>query len=626
MRQSRAVVAVAAALVLLGAAVAGFWWWREGQVQQQEALAAAERVAAAWDAGDHAALGAATTQPEAAAAAHEQAVEALEPDGVEATVTDARTDEARQGTASAELAVRWDLGALGEWEHTTRLALVADDDGWRAAWEPAVLHPDLAEDGTLSRTRTWPERAPIVDADGEPLAGAGEVVEVGVQPGAVEDADAVAEALGEATDATPQEVIDLLDRDDLEPDWFYEVDRLRDDDVDAVREDVGDVPGTIVRPAPGRELADPSLQGVLGTVEEATAEQLEELGAPYQAGDVAGRRGLERAYERELAGEPGGAVQVRDADGEVVATPHEADPVEPEPLEVTLDAEVQAAAMAALEGLGEDEEAAVVVVDVEDAAVRALADAPAEGFPRSRAGAYPPGSTFKVVTAAALLREGLVPEDPMPCPATTTAGGREITNAGDLELDDATFADALVESCNTAFVDAALDLPEEALAQTARDLGFGDEVTLGGSSVAAEVPDPADEAEAALASIGQARVSAAPVHLASVAAGVASGRWDAPHLRPDDEAPRGEPLDEGHVDHLATMLRAAVEEGTGTAADVDGAQVHGKTGTAEVAEGEHAWFIGWAGDHAFAVLVEEGGAGGEAAAPVAADLVEALEG
>lgn len=625
MRRSPTLTLLAALVVVIAAGAGGFWWWRAGQGEQRAAVLTAERFAEAWEAGEHDALAATATAADAARDAHAQAEGALDPEALTVAVTEVDTEDARDGEAAARLAVAWDLGALGEWDYDVEVALDRTDEGWRVSWDPTVLHPDLDEGQTLRRTRSWPERAAITDAEGATLAGPGEVVEVGVQPGAVEDADAVAEALAEATPAEEDEVADLLARDDLEPDWFYEVVVLTDAEADEVRADIGDVPGTIARETGGRELADPALAGVLGTVEEATAEQLEDLGAPYEAGDRAGRRGLERAWERELAGEPGGAVEVIDEDDAVAATLHEDEPVEPEPVAVTLDADVQAAAAQALADREPDAEAAVAVVDVDDAAVRALVDAPEGGFPRGRAGAYPPGSTFKVVTAAALLEHGLDPGDTVTCPETTTAGGREIRNAGDLELGEVPFAEAVTESCNTAFVDEALALPDEALAEAATALGFGAEVTVAGSTLAADVPEPADTAEEALAAIGQGRVSVAPLHMASVIAGVASGRWDASHLRVDEaEGEQGPELAEPVVEGLEEMLREAVTEGTGTAADVDGAEVRGKTGTAEVADGEHAWFVGWSGDLAFAVLVEEGGAGGETAAPIAGELVEAL--
>ncbi|MGH3441983.1 MAG: penicillin-binding transpeptidase domain-containing protein, partial [Nitriliruptorales bacterium] len=124
---------------------------------------------------------------------------------------------------------------------------------------------------------------------------------------------------------------------------------------------------------------------------------------------------------------------------------------------------------------------------------------------------------------------------------------------------------------------------------------------------------------------------ASPLHMASVAAAVAAGRWQQPMLVADQEAAgAGEPLPE--VETLRELMRLVVTDGTGTAADVDGREVRGKTGTAEFGtpdeEGElptHAWFIGYAGDLAFAVVVEGGGGGGEVAAPIGARFLTALE-
>ena len=130
--------------------------------------------------------------------------------------------------------------------------------------------------------------------------------------------------------------------------------------------------------------------------------------------------------------------------------------------------------------------------------------------------------------------------------------------------------------------------------------------------------------------IGQGKVLASPLTVATVSASVAAGARVAPRLVVDP-APNGTPaartpLDKGRVTTLQDLIGAVVTEGTGTAlGGVPGDPVHGKTGTAEFGTKNppdtHAWFTGYQGDLAFAVLVEDGGFGAKVAAPIAADFL-----
>jgi cell division protein FtsI/penicillin-binding protein 2 len=139
-------------------------------------------------------------------------------------------------------------------------------------------------------------------------------------------------------------------------------------------------------------------------------------------------------------------------------------------------------------------------------------------------------------------------------------------------------------------------------------------------------PPPRDVVERAAAAIGQARVEASPLHMASVAAGVSSGTWRAPRLV--RSAPPGPEKPISVAPTLRELMRLVVTSGTGTAANIAGAPVYGKTGTAEFGTRQppqtHAWFVGFRNDLAFAVLVEGGGFGGDVAAPLAARFLQSL--
>jgi len=142
--------------------------------------------------------------------------------------------------------------------------------------------------------------------------------------------------------------------------------------------------------------------------------------------------------------------------------------------------------------------------------------------------------------------------------------------------------------------------------------------------VGGSFPRPQDAAEQAEAAIGQGRVTASPLHMASVAAAVAGGGWRPPRFATAGPAAQPLPLPARDATVLRRLMHLVVRQGTGTNAAVPGRSIAGKTGTAEYGSGDplptHAWFIGFSGNLAVAVVVEGGGFGGAVAAPLAAEF------
>ncbi len=274
--------------------------------------------------------------------------------------------------------------------------------------------------------------------------------------------------------------------------------------------------------------------------------------------------------------------------------------------------------------------AAAVVVDSKGN-IRAAASRPIDEFNRAFAGSYPPGSTFKIVSTSALLDAGTTPETPLDCPETLNAGGRVFKNFESSSLGTVPFLTAFAESCNTAFINATTDMPAADLVTAAQRCGFNAEYSVGLTTEGGSFPPPADDAEKAAATIGQGRVLASPLHMATVAAAVIDGSWEPPVLLPDvppDDPPTPTELSQVAKDTLPVLMRRVITDGSGRAAAVPGADIAGKTGTAEFGTGDplptHAWFVGFKGDLAVAVLLEGGGVGGRDAAPVAGRIFAAL--
>ncbi|MEU5754832.1 penicillin-binding protein 2 [Streptomyces sp. NPDC047829] len=270
---------------------------------------------------------------------------------------------------------------------------------------------------------------------------------------------------------------------------------------------------------------------------------------------------------------------------------------------------------------------------------------------------YPPGSTFKVLTAAAALEHGRYDsadektDSPLPwtMPGTTT----ELPNEGDLPCENATLREALRVSCNTVFGKIGSDLGNDEMLETAKKFGFTEEQFVPVRSSASVFSDDMNPSQTALSSIGQYNTAATPLQMAMVTSAIANnGKLMKPYMVDELQAPNldtiektepeemSEPLSADNAQILQSMMETVVEDGTGTNAKIDGVTVGGKTGTAQHgvdnSENPYAWFISYAkGDDgsapvAVAVVIEDENAvrddisGGGLAAPIARNVMEAV--
>ena len=518
------------------------------------------------------------------------------------------------------------LRGLGEWEVEGTLRLVRREGRWRVRWTPAVLHPEARPGDRFARTRTRPERAPLFDGRGEPLTRTGEVITIGVEPRRIQRRAAVASALQEQLGVDPARLERLLSAPGVSPERFVPILDVRPERYQQVRPVLAPVPGIFFRRKSTRLTpAEGFAAHTLGRVGEVTAELLAQMGPAYQTGDIVGLSGLELAYEPQLAGSPSGEVRLTRPAGEARVL-HRFEGKPGTPLYTTLRPQVQRAADAALEGVALP--SALVAVDTGTGAILAVASRPLEQpLNRALTGRYPPGSTFKVVTSEALLAGGMSVEAPVSCPPEAKASGKTFRNFEGEAFGNTRLRVAFAHSCNTAFVLLASRLGADALEAAARRFGFDVPYQSGLPTPGASFPEPRDEAELAAAAIGQGRVLATPLHMASVAAAAESGRWRTPFIVADFEDGPSAWLAPGTRTPLQALMRAVVTEGSGRAAEgIVG--LAGKTGTAEFGNvpplPTHAWFIGIHKGIAFAVLVEGGGVGGRVAVPIAARFASAL--
>ncbi len=582
--------------------------------------AAAQAFLDDWSGGDTAAAADRTTDPAATTALLEQTATDLPEASLTAELGDVQVAE--DGAATVDWQATWDLATAPDWAYGAALELQEGEDGWQVVAEPTVVHPELAEGQHLELTRTLPDRAPITDGTGAPLFTETEVVNVGVDPAQVTDLPALAAGLAAATGVSAEQI--TADVQAAPAGQFVPVITLRRPDFEAIRAQVFDLPGAVF-PTGSRLLAPTARfgQALLGRVGEATAEVLEETVGEdgeqlYAAGDRLGLSGLQRARQEQLTGTPGFTVSVASTDesledaGRVLDT---VDPVPGTPVQTPLLPAVQNAADAAV--ATQPLATHLVVVRPGTGELLAVSSNEAANPANALSGQFPPGSSMKTMTATALLSAGaLTPDTAVPCPGTTVVEGREFENEDQFDLGTVPFTEAFAQSCNTTFIQQAMQLPDDALAAAAASYGVGTDWQLPVGVFSGEVPTTSTGTTKAADAIGQGQVLMSPAQLALVAAGIASGTPAAPVEVVGADAAGAAPAGPGQavLDQLRPMMRQVVLSGTASEL-ADRGEVYGKTGTAEFGTNtppdSHGWFMGYQlggpqGDLAFAVLVEAG--------------------
>lgn len=452
-----------------------------------------------------------------------------------------------------------------------------------------------------------------------------------------------------------------------------------------------ELPGVGIEVMPVREYYyGESMAHVIGYIGEVSREELErDRSSGYKSGDFIGKFGLEKALDRYIRGKPGGEQVEVNVVGRKVKTLGRVEPAQGYRVMLTIDSQVQKAAWSAMEGMA----GAVVALDPRDGSVLALVSRP--GFDpnlfnrgvsadvwekissnplhpmenRAIAGQYPPGSTYKLIVAAAALEEGIItPETAFNCPGSFEMGNRTFRCWRKQGHGRVSLHRAIVESCDVYFYNVGKLLGVDRLAEYAQAFGLGART---GVAMAGErrglIPTKDwklarfgvawQPGETISIAIGQGYNTATPLQLANAYAAVANnGEFFTPRIVQRIETDDGEiveefrpekkavlPVSRENLQLLKKALWGVVNEpgGTGAQARVAGRDVCGKTGTAQVigmAEGDdgsaypyeyrdHALFASFAPrdnpEIVVVVVAEHSGHGGSAAAPVAKKVMEA---
>ncbi|MGH3991382.1 MAG: NTF2-like N-terminal transpeptidase domain-containing protein, partial [Pseudonocardiaceae bacterium] len=365
---------------------------------------AATAFLAAVASGDATAAGRLTDDPAAATELIRQLRDELQPQRVALTLDRTRTGENGEDTASAFFSADWDLGQHRHWRYqgSFDLAPAETEEGWSVRWSPAVLHPQLGAQQRVELRAVQPEPAPVADRTGTPLLTPQTVVTVALDRKQAPDLPGVAAALAEAlrpfdSRITEQSIIEGASAAPTGQPSVVAV--LRQDDYLSVRDRIYELPG----------VSFPTQQRLLGPDRDFASQLIP---------------GIRDVVEKQLAGAAGWRLITVDAVGAEVAELAGQQPRSVPAVTTTVDRGVQASAEDALEGVANP--AVIVAMQPSTGEILAVAQnaaADAQGA-LSLVGRYPPGSTFKIVTAGAALQSGeLTVDSPVPCPGTTTIEG-----------------------------------------------------------------------------------------------------------------------------------------------------------------------------------------------------------
>ncbi len=561
-----------------------------------------------------------TSNPAAATLFLDEIASNLSPESV--TVSAGSTDRTAADTATIPITYTWTFENAGTLSYPATWTWERDGDDWTLDWSPTVVHPKLGERQTLAIRTTDPQQGVLVDRDNVRLvspirvfavelkaarpdlkaaAAALEPILAPVDKSVTADSivGGATEALAEAA-APPQEQAPSAGASPSAPaaadpavdpkKVTYTVINLREPDYRRLAPQL-DAVGGLTFPSETRNLPPTKdfAKAVLAQVTPVAAEMMN--------------------------GTKGWKVIIVDTTGGTLETLADHPAVAGARVTLTLDSNLQRSAEAIL--AKRPQPAALLVMQPSTGELLAIAQNAAANAQGSIAltGQYPPGSTFKVVTATAALDRGLiVPGKPVDCPGIFTVDGRQIRNSHDFDLGTVDSTVAFAKSCNTTFAGLSVQMPADALPAAASDYGIGlDFVMPGATTLTGKVPDAASEVQRAENGFGQGQVVITPFSAVLMAATAANGTMPMPVLIRGTKTTvdKPAPVRTAQVQKdIQSYLKAVVEQGTASDLQAFG-DVHAKTGTAEFTgeDGKthaHAWMIGYRGDLAFAALVVGG--------------------
>ncbi|MBY4128969.1 penicillin-binding transpeptidase domain-containing protein [Rhodococcus fascians] len=545
---------------------------------------AAQAFLAAFEANDVATAAADTDKPDAAATALTEAWTNLQAESLDARTTSVQVDG---DTATVGYTYTWQLPKDRVWTYDGQLNMGRSEGEWVVRWTASDIHPKLGDTQSMALRSTAAPRARVNERSGTDVLVPGVVHRVKFD--AADANNVVASATALSTLLTPfdasitaQSIVESA----TSVDGDYPVALLRESDFAPISAALTEIPGVTASDESDLVSTDPTF-------------------APDLVGQV------KKAVIDEVDGQAGWSVVTSNRNGVDVDVLTDTPPQPAPSFSISLDRNIQVAAQRAVNA--RTEQAMTVVIQPSTGAILAVAQNPAadRDGPVASAGLYPPGSTFKIITAGAAISSGLAtPGSTVPCPGRIEIGERSVPNYNEFALGNVTMSTAFTRSCNTSFAKLASEMSPDALTVAAAQFGVGPDYDVVGLPTDSGSVPPADElVQRTEDGFGQGKVVVSTFGMALAAATVAHGSTPVPNLLVGrDTVISGDhpPIEPAMVDGLRGMMRSVVTSGTAERI-ADQGEVYGKTGEAEVDGGSHSWFVGYRGDIAFATLVVRGG-------------------
>lgn len=567
--------------------------------------------------------------------------------------------EEKDGVIRASLNYVWAFpNDTSKFDYKTGADLKRSGDGWVVQWTPEMIEPTLKTGERFKLTVTDGKRAGILAADGEAIVKDRPVQVVGINKQGLSGADAEASsrALAAVLDIDPDAYVAKVKA--YGPVAFVDAITLRQEAFDALDHGkLNNIKGFLAEAdqlplAPSRTFAS----AILGSVQEATAEDIKNSKGTVSAGQMVGVGGLQASMNSELAGTPGITLSIVPAKADATASTDPATPAADPNAPATVDRDifklaatdgkdVKTTLVPKLQVAAEDTLAdvtspsSIVVMRPSTGTILAAANGPdSNGYNTAFLGQYAPGSTFKIATSLGLFRNGLTPTSTVDCNPEYIADGKKFLNATGYDpaaLGKISLTTAIAHSCNTAFVSQYQNLSQEKLADAAGALGLGMTNSLGLDAFMGKVPRGDTGTAHAASMIGQGNVVVSPLAMATLMSTVVKGSTVVPELVAGHDGAakpaEGAKLTTAEAAQLRTMMRAVVTDGyLTTLLDLPGKDAIGKTGTAEYGTKTppqtHSWVIAAQGDIAVAVFVEDGDLGAVTGGPLAKAVLQAAAG